>query len=221
MATQDDPVPSTAWPSRVLTVAHRAGNHPDSARHALGAADLIELDVHVLRRRVEVRHEKVLWPTSRLWERWYLLPRQARGVPLEDIIEAVGPEAHLMLDLKCFTRRAARRIREAVPSDQPLVISCRSWWVLSVFRERPATYGLRSCGNRLQLLVVGLVPGLGDRVGVAVHERLLDGDTISSLSDRTSLLFSWGVTTRKRAEELVDAGVHGLIVDDLTIDWPR
>lgn len=221
MGTQGDPASPAVEPPRVRIVAHRAGNHPDSARRALGRADLIELDAHVLRGRVEVRHAKVLWPTSRLWEKWRLLPKGARGLPIEEILEVVGTDTHLMLDLKCFTGRAARRIREAIPAEQPLTVSCRSWWALSAFRHRPETRFLLSCGNRYQLLMVGLVPGLGDRVGVAAHERLLDESAIRTITAKTSLLFSWGVTTTGRAEELVEAGVRGLIVDDFSSEWPR
>ena len=179
------------------------------------------MDVHVLRGRVEVRHEKVLRPTARLWERWYLLPKESRGVPIEEILSVLVPGTHLMLDLKCFTRRAARRIREAIPPGHPLTVSSRSWWVLGTFRTRPGARALRSCGNRFQVILVRLVPGLGERVGVAAHERLLDDRTSRTLTVETLLLFSWGVNTRERAEELVAAGVRGLIVDDLTIDWPR
>ena len=96
-------------------VAHRAGNTVDAAQEALGKVDMIELDVHVLRGRVEVRHEKVLHPTRRLWEKWYLLPRGARGVPIEDVLGVVERTTPLMIDLKCFTRRSALRVREAIP----------------------------------------------------------------------------------------------------------
>ncbi len=52
----------------VELVAHRAGNTAATARLSLGKVDMIELDVHVLRGRVEVRHAKVLRPTRRLFD---------------------------------------------------------------------------------------------------------------------------------------------------------
>ena len=56
-------------------VAHRAGNDLDRARAAAAAGLVVEVDVHVFHNRLEVRHEKVLRPSGRLWEPWYLLPR--------------------------------------------------------------------------------------------------------------------------------------------------
>lgn len=200
-------------------VAHRAGNDPATARAALERADLVEFDVHVLAGRVEVRHAKVARPTRRLWEKWYLLPRGARGLPIAEALAAIGPDVALLVDLKCFTVRAARRIGDALPADRELVVSARSWWVLRAFRDRPRTVALRSCGNRAQLRVVGLVPGLGLATGVAAHERLLDAAVASRLRRRTPHLFSWGVATVARGRELAALGVNGLIVDDLSLDW--
>ncbi len=203
----------------VELVAHRAGNTVAGARQAKEVVDLVELDVHVFRGLVEVRHEKVLRPTSRLWEKWYLLPRGTRGVPIEEILEAVGPQTRLLVDLKCWTRRAARRIKRSLPAPQPVTVASRSWWVLGEFSDRPSVRMLRSCGNRLQLWLVRRVPGLGDRVGVVIHERLLDATTVRALTVRTSLVFCWGVTEPERGRDLVEAGVSGLIVDDLSKPW--
>lgn len=198
-----------------IIVAHRAGNRADTAALEASRADVVELDVHVFRGRVEVRHEKVLRPSARLWEKWYLLPAGVEVPRIEDILTAVGPDTPLMLDLKCFTRAAARRIRAAVPDTHPLIVSSRAWWVLPVFADRPGTSQLRSCGNRMQLWLVDRLPGLGPSVGVTVHQQRLDRAEISRLRARTGLLFTWGVTSRTRGDELVKAGVIGLIVDDV------
>lgn len=203
----------------VVIVAHRAGNDPSAVDAALRRADVIECDVHVHRGRVEVRHEKVIRPTSRLWERWYLLPAGTRVPSIDDILAVVPPDVPLLLDLKCFTRRAARRIRRSVPDDRPILVSCRSWWVLSAFRTRPGTLMLRSCGNRLQLRAVTMVPGLGDRIGVVAHNRLLDAQTIGVVRDRTPQLFTWAVDNVERGRWLAAEGVAGFIVDDLDMDW--
>ena len=180
---------------------------------------MVESDVHVLRGRVEVRHEKVIRPTTRLWERWYLLPAGTVVPSLESVLNEVPPDVPVMLDLKCFTRRAARRIRTSVPEHRPLVVSSRSWWVLSVFGDRPRTVMLRSCSGSRQLQVVTRVPGLGDRVGVVAHQRLLADDSISRVLKRTPLLFTWAVESLDRGGELAANGVAGLIVDDLDLNW--
>lgn len=202
-----------------VIVAHRAGNDPSAVETALRRADVIECDVHVHRGRVEVRHEKVIRPSSRLWERWYLLPAGTRVPSIDDILAVVPSDVPLLLDLKCFTRRAARRIRRSVPEGRPLLVSCRSWWVLSVFRRRRGTVMLRSCGNRLQLRAVTMIPGLGDRVGVVAHDRLLDAEAIDVVLRRTPHLFTWAVDSLERGCRLAANGVAGLIVDDLDVDW--
>ncbi len=204
---------------RPLLIAHRAGNTAAGARAAAGRADAIELDAHVLRGRVEVRHEKVLRPTTRLWERWYLLPAGTRAPAIEEVLAAIDDGQRLHVDLKCLTRRAARRIRSALPPDRELIVSARSWWVLAAFADRPDTTRLRSCGNRLHLRLVGLVPGLGPRLGVVANARLLDPGVVAALLRRSPLLFTWAVTTPEQARALAEAGVTGLIVDDLDIDW--
>lgn len=204
-----------------ILVAHRAGNSVATVRRDVGRADAIEFDVHVFRGRVEVRHEKVLRPTSRLWERWYLLPAGTRVPALVDVLAAVDDDSLLLLDLKCFTRRAARRIRSQVPAGRPVIVAARTWWVLGAFASRPDTRRLRSCRSRRQLAVARRLPGLGRRVGLVMHDRLLDPEVVQDLSRRTPELFTWAITDPIRARQLVDAGLRGLIVDDLDLDWPR
>ena len=208
-------------PSPPILVAHRSGNTLAAARLDVGRADAIELDVHVHRGRVVVRHEKVLRPTSRLWERWYLLPADTPVPAMDEVVAALPDDTLLLLDLKCFTRRAARRIRRAVPDDRPLFVSCRTWWVLGAFADRPDTIRLRSCGTVWQLHLALRLPGLGRRRGAVVHQRLLDRSVVGELTRRTPHVFTWAVTSAERARELVAAGVTGLIVDDLDLDWPR
>jgi len=202
-------------------IAHRAGNRPDAVVPALARADIVELDAHVFRGRVEVRHTKVLRPTSRLWEKWYFLPAGTPVHTIDEILAVMPPDVPIHVDLKCFTGRAGRRIRKAIPEQRELIVSCRSWWVLRAFRDRPRTLMMRSCGSNLQLRLVGLLPGLGDRVGVVAHQRLLDRQIVASLLERTPQVFTWAVETVVRGRELVSWGVTGLIVDDLELDWAK
>ncbi len=146
--------------------------------------------------------------------------RRTFTVGVDEILAVVGPDTHLLLDLKCFTVRTARRIRDALPSTQPVTAASRSWWVLRTFVDRPGARVLRSCGNKIQLRLAQMLPGLSSRVGASGPERLLDARVIGSITSQTSLLFSWGATTADRGEELVAAGVSGLIVDELDLDWP-
>ena len=198
-------------------VAHRAGNDLDRARAAAAAGLVVEVDVHVFHNRLEVRHEKVLRPSGRLWEPWYLLPRDTPRLELGQVIAAVGADTTMLVDLKCFTRRAARRIRDAIPDQMPLIVSSRSWWVLGAFGDRPDTLALRSCANRFQRWLGPRLPGLGDRLGLTVHQRLLSPASVAELRRRTPELFAWGIDTPERCRSLVAAGLTGVVLDDPSI----
>ncbi len=209
-------------PAAPILVAHRSGNSPTNAARDQHRADAVEADVHVHRGRVVLRHAKVLWPTSRLWERWYLLPIDTDVAELADLLAAVDDETPLWLDLKCITRRAARRIRAAVPDGRPLFVSSRSWWVLGAFDNRPGTSLLRSCGNRAQLGLARRLTGRGRRRGIVAHERLLDDlDAVRALSSQLPMLATWAVSTPRRARQLTEAGIAAVIVDDLDLRWAR
>lgn len=201
-------------------VAHRAGNQVATARAALETGvDVLELDLHVLRGRVELRHAKVIRPGSRLWEKWYLLPRGTTGVPVQEVLDVLDPAMPLMLDLKCFTPLAARRIARAVPATHPVIASTRSWWLLGAFRGRPGARRLRSCRSRFQLWLATRLPGLGPDDGVCAHASLLDAAGVAAILERTPQLFTWAVASPAHATELRTFGVRGLIVDDLALDW--
>lgn len=198
-------------------VAHRAGNTVDTVRSALGNVDIIELDAHVLGGRVEVRHAKVLRPTRRLWEKWYLLPADASGVRIQDILAELVPSTPLMIDLKCFTRRSARQIMGTLPTETPVIASARTWWVLQPFRSRPNTRVLHSCGARWQLWWALHWSRFRANAGVCVHERMLTTAVVDALHVRTPLVFCWGATTAERVSDLRAMGVSGIIVDDLAL----
>lgn len=202
----------------VEVVAHRWGNSVDQAMsarelHHLGLIDVVEVDIHVYRGRVEVRHAKVIKPTSRMWEGRNLLPRGATAVALEEILQALGPDVELMADLKCFTTRAASKIRSAIPDDRRVIASTRSWWVLRAFDDRPRTRTLRSCGNRVQLWLAKHLRGVWTSTGFAVHERHVDSTLVHELSGGGGTVYVWGATTGERCAELRQRGVAGLIVD--------
>lgn len=210
MNLADRPVPT----SRLTIVAHRAGNDLRTARAAAAAGHVIEADVHVFRGRVEVRHEKVLRPFGRLWEPWFLLPTDTPRLELHEVLAAIGSDAALLLDLKCFTRSAARRIRAVVPEAMAVTVSSRSWWTLAAFADRPDTLALRSCANRVQLWWGVRLPGLGRRLGLTVRGRLLSPAKVRRLRERTPELYSWAVAPPDRVGALAEAGLTGLVLDD-------
>lgn len=204
----------------VRIVAHRAGNDPTTARAAQALADVIELDAHVHRGRVELRHAKLLRPTNRLWEQWYLLPADARGAPIETVLQALDPDTPLLVDLKCFTRRAARQIASAIPVTHPVLASTRSWWILPAVADRPGWTAMRSCGSRLQVWLAAHTDR-HHRYGAAVRANRLPPRRMQAFVARRGRVYVWGVASVDHGTQLRRWGVEGLIVDDLSLPWRR
>ncbi len=200
-------------------VAHRAGNALDRLRAAAPVADVIEVDVHLGRHlKPEVRHAKRLWPTYRLWDRWYLLPSDEDVTGLDEIVAAV-PEAALWLDLKGFTRRLSRRVLPEVETRRQLTVSSKSWWLLGPFIDHPGVRVLRSVGNRFELALLLILPSRVKIDGVVAHHRLLSDAIIDRLS-RKGVVFTWAVTDAAAIERLAALGVTGVIVDHLDLIEP-
>lgn len=198
-------------------VAHRAGNSVVALRHAESTADTIELDVHLGRdRELEARHAKTLWPTRRLWERWYLLPRDTPVVTVAEIVEAAQPDTHLWLDLKGVDPRVAEAADAAVAERAGVTVSSKSWWLLRRFHGQPGRRTFRSAGNRFELLLVRWLPTRVRTDGTVVHQRLLDDGVIAWLLRRGDV-FTWAVTDVDRIAQLERSGVAGVIVDDLDL----
>lgn len=204
-------------------IAHRAGN---SAAELQGVAELrrdqaldviVEVDVHLHRGRLEVRHGKLLWPTKRLWERWYLLPAGTVAPSLDRILEAAGPDQPLWLDLKGPDRRLARALRPILEGRSDVTVSSKAWWVFSQLDGIAGLRRVRSAGNRFERLLLRMLPFRRHIDGVVLHERLLDQQWIERLRGKGGQAFAWAIEDRARAEELLGWGVRGLIIDDLDL----
>ena len=198
-------------------IAHRAGNSADRAVAAAPIADAIEVDVHLFRRRLEVRHARALWPFSRQFEPWYLLPRSAPRPALDEIVAAVPPDAHIWYDLKGFTPRLARQVLATNGARRPATLSCRSWWVLRPARRIEGVRTMKSVNNRLTRWLVMRTPLGSADSGVVINQRLLETGVLRRLRERTAVVVTWGVADPDRARELIDAGIDGLIIDDLDL----
>ncbi len=197
-------------------VAHRAGNDVDALQAAEGRVDIIELDVH----RgpgftTEVRHAKRLWPTRRLWDRWFLLPSHASVPLLEEILEAARSDTALWFDLKGPSTHLGDSLTAmAERGERRLVVSSKSWWLLRRFTGVEGIRTYWSAGNRLELAILLAFPWLGHADGAVVHSRLLSPRVAKRLVGRGSV-FTWGVMDRSSIAALERLGVDGVIVDDL------
>lgn len=200
----------------VELIAHRAGNEPHLIAPALAVADMIELDVHLFRGRLEVRHAKVLWPFAVFWERWELLPDLPRPA-LATILETAPDDAHLWFDLKGFTSRLPRRLLRQVGDRHTFTTSCRSWWALRSARRIPGVRTFRSVANRRHLWLVQHVRFAPQDDGIVMHQRLATTDVIERLHRLTPNVVVWAVEELDRALELHAMGVSGIIADDLEL----
>ncbi|MGD9995564.1 MAG: glycerophosphodiester phosphodiesterase [Ilumatobacteraceae bacterium] len=195
----------------IALVAHRVGNDPAGAGSACPPADAVELDVHLFRRRLEVRHAKVLWPTGVRWDRWELMPRRAPRPTFGDVLAAVDPSVPLWIDLKGFDRRLTSKVLAAVGDRPATTVSSRSWWILPSPGQVPGVRVVHSIGSRLQLR---MLRSRGSPVeGVAIAERLVTASVMGALRAVSPLVYVWGVHDAARGCELCALGVDGLIVD--------
>src|SRR6187549_2725532 len=99
----------------MLAVAHRSGNTVAGLRQALDAGvDLVEADVHAYRGLLEVRHHKNLGP-AHLWDKWEIVPRTTFArIELVELLEEVGNDPRLMIDLKGVRRGLAPAVADAL-----------------------------------------------------------------------------------------------------------
>lgn len=192
-------------------IAHRAANDPTSIAPALVVADGVELDVHLLRGRLEVRHSKAVWPLRIYWEQGEGVLPGEQPAELASILAAAPDGAHLWFDLKAFTPRLSYRVLRAVDERFELTMSSRCWWTLRPARRR-GIRTFRSIGSRLQLWVA---VRFDHPDGVGIPERFATPEVLGRLRARSSFIAVWGTRDEQRAAQLRDLGVDVLIVDDL------
>jgi glycerophosphoryl diester phosphodiesterase len=218
----------------VLAVAHRAGNSFEALHAAVQAgADVLELDVHARRGRLEVRHRKSLGPLPYLWDRtsygrvpllgdtWELLPADPDQLLLGPVLDAAaGTSAALMLDLKgvgAVGPAVARALVERTPEVPVLV--CSRWWPsvtpfagLECARPVLSARGGAELARLLRRLRRGPSP-----YGVSVHHSLLDRAVVAQLRSRVEVVMTWPVNDPGALEQVLEAGVNGVITDDADV----
>ncbi len=205
---------------RPLVVAHRAGNDPTELRaaEALGV-DIVEADLHLFRRSVEVRHEKTIGPLPILWERWRIIRPTGPRRRFTDLLAEASSTTHLMLDLKGPFPRLSRAVRAEFDRSRggdDYTVCARNWLLLRAFWGVPGVRTVRSIGGPFALSV--LLWGRHRQLeGVSVNQLLLDERRVIALRRRSDFLLAWGVTTVDRVQELSAYGVTGFIVDDVNL----
>lgn len=207
----------------LLAVAHRAGNSL-AALHAAAqvGADVVEADVHARRARLEVRHSKSMGPLPWLWDRgpWELTPTSVEQLQLPELLDAVTPDAMLMLDLKgvgSVGERTARLLHERRPERQ--VIVCSRWWpsVDPFFAHEWALPAL-SARNRPELARLrSRVRRARAPYAVSLHGSLLSEPVVAELRERVEVVMSWGVNDHVALQRVTATGVTGIISDNADV----
>ena len=209
----------------LLAVAHRAGNDLAALRTAVElGVDVVEADVHVRARRLEVRHSKHLRPLPLLWDRGAagleLTRTSATSLELAAVLGALDGPTAVMLDLKGpgqVGARVADLLRAARPAAPVLV--CSRWWpgvqALSGLSEVRPVLTARSRAELLRLR--RRVAGPRRPYGVSVHRSLLAPQVVAALRSRVEVVTTWGVNSLDELDRVVELGVNGIISDEAEV----
>ncbi len=196
-----------------LLAAHRIETpEAAAAAHAAGA-DLLEIDVHLRRGALEVRHPRRHGPV--LWDKEGV--RRARGPSpaLGPLLAALPPDAEPMIDLKGGSAGLAR---EALAAARAVGLPCitltsRRWRLLDGLAGQDGVRLAYSAAGRRELARL-LDRTLPDDAAACVRSDLLDAGAVAALRRRVPLVMTWDVADRAHAERLVALGVGGLVLDD-------
>jgi glycerophosphoryl diester phosphodiesterase len=204
----------------MLAVAHRSGNTVAGLRAALDAGvDLVEADVHAYRGRLEVRHLRSMGGLPFLWDRDGVVRRRPHHrLVLAELIEALGDDHRLMIDLKGVHPRLAAKVaqllREASPG-RSLTVCTKSWWMLDAF-DVPVQRVLSAASRRGLSRLLTRVDAAPVH-GVSVRLSLLTAEVVADLHRGTDLVMAWPVDTPEALAEARRVGADGVISKDLDL----
>ncbi|MGD9694323.1 MAG: glycerophosphodiester phosphodiesterase [Thermoleophilia bacterium] len=207
---------------RPLLIAHRAGNRVASVGPAARAgADLVEIDLHLRRGRLEVRHARRLGPLPIEWDGWRVRPAigpaPAPGPALAALPEGVRP----LYDLKDGDgERFAEVIAAGVAQGRlrsPALVSSKRWDVLAALAGVPGLTAVHSVSTARRARALAALVERGVARAVCARRDLLSEPVARDLVRRTDLVMTWPVEDEEDAARLARWGVGGLIVDDLAL----
>ncbi len=202
-----------------LLVAHRAGNDPAGVAPAIAAgADVIEIDVHLHRGRLEVRHPRRFGPV--LWDRHGVRLARTRSIPaLGDVLARLPAGAVPMIDLKqgpaSLAERAVDACRAAGVAE--VYVASRRWALVDRVATRDGVHPVYSAAGARELdrlLARGRGPGPH---AVCARRDLLDADRILTILRTAPMVMTWAVDDDADAVALGGWGVGALICDDLAL----
>jgi glycerophosphoryl diester phosphodiesterase len=204
----------------MLAVAHRAGNNVADLRAALATGvDLIELDIHLYRDALEVRHSKAIGPRL-CWESSSGLSRRRDLVVpgLRDILAVAAGDPRLMLDLKGPSPAVAARVAETMrvrAAGVPYAVCTKQWRMLDAFAGDRGVRRILSAGDSLQLARLRARLRRERVDGVSIRLRLLTAPVVAELRRATDLVLAWSVDSEAALAEAERVGATGVISKNL------
>jgi glycerophosphoryl diester phosphodiesterase len=204
-------------PDPVLAIAHRAGNTVAGLREALDlGVDLVEADVHAYRGVLEMRHHKYLGPRH-LWDKWEIVARRDfLRVELAELIDELGGDPRLMIDLKGKRPGLASAVSGVLRRQAPGVaftVCTKQWGMLDAFD--PAVRRVLSVANRRTLARLRRRLAAAPVYGVSVRLRLLTPELMAELRTRTEVVMAWSVDTPEALGHARRLGVDAVISKNL------
>jgi glycerophosphoryl diester phosphodiesterase len=221
--TADDTCMSALNTGRPISVAHRAGNHRASLAAALSACvDWVEADLWYSHGRVLARHEKSIWRSPVLYDKWTLRLAERPLLSLPELCEATAGGPELFLDFKGsnggLPQAVIAQLRAADALDRAAVCG-QNWRLLDAVRELepglPVFYSLQTARQVFELR--NRPAEAPPVVAASVWEGLLTDVFIRELRERDIQIFAWTVNGAERAIQLIQAGVAGIISDRLDL----
>jgi glycerophosphoryl diester phosphodiesterase len=206
----------------MLAVAHRAGNTLAGLRAALATGvDLIELDVHLYRGALEVRHDRALGPHLYWAPSRGVTRRRDVVVPsLDEVLAVAAGDPRLLLDLKgqsvTVAGLVASALRERAPG-VPVAVCTKQWAMLDAFAADANVRRIFSASNAAQLsrLRARL---RGQRVdGVSIRLSLLTAPIVAELRRATDQILAWSVDTEPQLARATELGVTGVISKNMPL----
>ena len=198
-------------------VAHRAANAlADFSRAAATGVAMVEGDVHLFWRRLEVRHLKTLGPIPILWDRWFLANPFTPRLTLTRLLRHAATHVHVMLDLKGVRAAVGDAVRRVLLAEAPgraVTVCSRNWRALERLRGVPGVRVVHSVGSRRQLAALLARFGPGSLEGVSIHADVLTPAIVRGLRTRANTVMSWPVSSPTQAARLAAWGVEGFIAE--------
>jgi len=208
---------------RPISLAHRAGNRRSSLRAAIGAGvDCIEADVWWWRGCIVARHEKTVWHSPILYDKWRLGIAERPPLCLPELCAATEAGPCLFLDLKGTNGALVPAVVETLRDQAALgraAICGQNWRLLDAAYElEPRLSACYSLETSKQLAALQNRPDTAPPVrAVSVWEGLLTPQLMAALRERQLAIYAWTVNVVERARELTAAGVTGIISDRLDL----